>query len=438
VLASGMKVYPEDIEDALRRFPAVRDCAVVARPDAAGHDQVHAVIIPRDETSGEAGIAEAVRSANRTLGSHQQITGHTLWTAGDFPRTNLGKVKRREVGEVVSAGRRPTEARSTVPAADPGDPVGRARGLLVTVLPEPAPPIQAGSDLVDDLGLDSLGRVELMTVVEQRLGIELDEAQLGSVRTVAELEALLDAGQGAAEPGGLVRWPRTTASGGIRKALQAGLVLPAHGALTTSFEVSGIDRLRKARPPVLLIANHSSHVDTLSIIRALPPELRRKTAIAAASDYFYANPVVGGLSSLVLNTFPFSRAGAVRDSFERCGMLVDQGWSVLVYPEGTRSPTGALLPFKNGIGLLARGLRLPVVPIAVTGGRDILPKNARLPRRAPVSVRFGDPITIDPNRSPGEITAMLEGAVAALLAETKASSRPDVQGRSARDDRSAV
>jgi long-chain acyl-CoA synthetase len=183
--------------------------------------------------------------------------------------------------------------------------------------------------------------------------------------------------------------------------------------------VTGQEHLKEVAGPVLVIANHSSHIDTISIVHALPPELSRTLAIAAAADYFYRHKVAGSALSLLLNTFPFSRGGHVNESLERCGELIDRGWSILIYPEGTRSPDGTLLPFKSGIGVLAKGLNVPIVPVAVGGGRAILPKGARWPRRAPVCVRIGASLRVDPNASPAEITEQLRDCVLELMEQSK-------------------
>jgi long-chain acyl-CoA synthetase len=127
----------------------------------------------------------------------------------------------------------------------------------------------------------------------------------------------------------------------------------------------------------------------------------------------------GTLASLLLNTFPFSRSGNIRASLERCGELADEGWSILIFPEGTRSPDGRLLPFKSGIGLLARGLHVPVIPLAVEGGAAVLPKGAAWPRRGSVSIRVGRPIAEIPDVATDEIALRLEHAVAGLMKGTQ-------------------
>ena len=94
---------------------------------------------------------------------------------------------------------------------------------------------------------------------------------------------------------------------------------------------------------------------------------------------------------------------------------MDRGWSILVYPEGTRSTTGALGPFRSGIGLLAVELGAPVVPIGVTGTYEAFPKGSNRPRRSAITVRFGPALSVSPSAGGAETVARLETAVRALL-----------------------
>ncbi|HEY2593791.1 MAG TPA: lysophospholipid acyltransferase family protein, partial [Chloroflexota bacterium] len=142
---------------------------------------------------------------------------------------------------------------------------------------------------------------------------------------------------------------------------------------------------------------------------------RERTAVAAAADYFFRSAPRSLIASIALGAFPFHREGAVAASLAHCGDLVDAGYSLLIFPEGTRSPGGHLQPFKTGIGLLARELRIPVVPIAINGLHEILPKGHSLPRRGPVQITIGDPIRVDPSLSNAEATALLETRLRCLL-----------------------
>ena len=404
VLSSGLKVFLEDIEEALRQQPGVRDCVALELPRPAGGIAFTAVVI-----GGRA--EEAMRAANARLAQHQRLSEVVAWDAADFPRTGLGKVKRAEVRAWL-------ERRARAPAA--AGPAGESRAAqLAEVLSEvsgvAAPRIAPESNLNLDLALTSLSRVELALALEARFGAVLDDGDLAGVETVAQLAALLERGAAAAVGGELPLWPLRAPARLARAVLQQALLFPLHALLARPFRVQGRERLHALQLPALFIANHASHVDTVSIIRALPRRIRRRLAVAAAADYFYRYAALGCLTSLALNTFPFSRQGAVRASLEHCGELADRGWSVLIYPEGTRSTSGELLPFKSGIALLASGLGTPVVPIAVLGGRGVLPKGRALPRPGPVRVVFGTPLRLPADMSPDLAVAALRQAVAALV-----------------------
>lgn len=215
----------------------------------------------------------------------------------------------------------------------------------------------------------------------------------------------------------LPAWPRSGPATLARWLLQELLLFPLLRLTCRPWRVVGAERLRGLSGPVLLIANHTSHLDSPVVLAALPAALRGRTAVAAAADYFFRSEPLATFAALVIGAFPFHRRGCVAASLAHCGDLVDDGYSLLIFPEGTRSPDGRLQPFKPGIGLLARELGLPVVPIHLAGLHAVLPRGRYLPRPAPVTVRFGEPVRFEPGLSKAEATARLESALRHLSAE---------------------
>ncbi len=422
VLPSGLNVHPEDVEAELLRHGAVADCAVVGAGEEKGGVHVHAVVIPaRPGTDAGEHVAEAVRAANRRLMPHQRIAAFSLWEHGDLPRTNLLKVKRYELVAAL-AGRTPAGDSMPRPEAD----VDR-RSRLLRLLTELAPAgaaIGTDSDLTFDLALDSLARVELAVRLESELGLSVEDGDLAAAATVGELLQLVESGEAVSPPVAFPTWALRRPARAVRACLQAAVLLPAHAVACRPFRVDGLEHLDGLEAPVLLVANHSSHFDTPSILRALPRRLRSRVAVAAAADYFFRTRLLAVMTPLLLNAFPFSREGSVRSSLEHCADLADQGWSVLVYPEGTRSPDGRLQPFRTGIGLLATDLRVPVVPIGVEGTHSVLAKGQRRPRRGPVTVHFGRPLHLAAGEGRPEAVSELELAVARLLPDLQRGDRP--------------
>ena len=187
----------------------------------------------------------------------------------------------------------------------------------------------------------------------------------------------------------LARWPRTRAAGAARAVLQAVLLLPLVRLLCRPLRVEGARHLERAEGPFVFAANHASHADTAAVLAALPWRVRLRTAPAAAEDYFFRGRLRGALASLAIGAFPFPRHGS--EGLHRAEMLLDRGWNVLLFPEGTRSRDGSMGRFRPGVGLLAsRGAA--VVPVGIAGTRVVLAKGRRLPRRSPVAIAFGEPM----------------------------------------------
>ena len=184
--------------------------------------------------------------------------------------------------------------------------------------------------------------------------------------------------------------------------------------LYTRRRTTGRDRLAAVRGPVILVANHGSHMDTPAILAALPRRLRRRTAVAAAADYFYRNRLVASLVSLIFNTVPIERRGGGmgKRASGHLDKLLDQGWNLLLYPEGTRTRSGGPGRVRRGAAVLAAAHNLSIVPIRVTGTREAMPPGRLWPkrlhgkvlsRRHRIEVSFGEPI-----RPTTDATALIE------------------------------
>lgn len=157
--------------------------------------------------------------------------------------------------------------------------------------------------------------------------------------------------------------------------------------------VDGIEHLPRTGA-FLLAANHSSHADTAVVYATMPPTLRRRVVAAAARDYFFNNGVRQVVSRVLFNTIPITREGvSSEDPLRHAVRALREGYGLLMFPEGTRSPNGEIGPFRSGIGrLIAQFPGLPVIPVAIIGTDRVLPKKATLPLPHPVQVRFGAPI----------------------------------------------
>lgn len=187
-------------------------------------------------------------------------------------------------------------------------------------------------------------------------------------------------------------WARTKAGIAARAALQRGLLKPVAWSQTRPV-VTGLEYLENLEGPVVFVANHSSHLDTPLIVCALPRRLSNRLAVGAAADYFFDARWRAVASALFLNTFPVERHGNRRLRSQAVDLL-DEGWSLLLFPEGTRSEDGWMSAFKPGTAQLCVSKGVPVVPVALRGAYAAMPRgrNWPVPGRPKVAVRFGRPL----------------------------------------------
>jgi 1-acyl-sn-glycerol-3-phosphate acyltransferase len=162
-------------------------------------------------------------------------------------------------------------------------------------------------------------------------------------------------------------------------------------------QVDGVEHI----PPngsFILAANHSSHADTAVIFAALPRPMRKRVVAAAAQDYFFDKGFRQFVSRILFNTIPVPRSAfAAGDPLRHVLRALREGYGVLLFPEGTRSQSGEIGPFRSGIGrLVAEFPAVPIIPVWLEGTARVLPKKASIPRPVSVIAHFGAPVTYAP------------------------------------------
>lgn len=419
VTSAGMNVYPEDLEKALRTQHNVRDCVVFGL-ERDGNEEPYAVLLM--EGSSASGASLAVEGANQTLAEYQKIRSWLLWPEPDFPRTPTQKPVLPRISEFVhSAG-----DGATKPAVSP-DSLAEIISCI-TGRGVPSGATGNGTNLESDLQLTSLDRVELMSVLEQRYQVDLSEVQFQDATTIQQLEKLVSAGAPPAIHHAFPTWPQSRLITFLRLAIYYALAWPATYLLAAP-RVRGRENLRGLHGPALIISNHVTYLDIAWILPALPAHLRNRLATAMGGERLarmrrpasslglmerLLEPLRYYLASALFNVFPLPQKSGFTKSFAFAGSLADRGWNILVFPEGQTTVDGAMAPFRTGIGLLAKQLNVPVVPMYLSGLYDLKKDERLVARPGHVQVKIGAPARFASDRDPEEIARELERRVREL------------------------
>jgi len=415
VTPAGMNVYPQDLEKALLQQAGVKD-AVVIGLDQDGNAEPCAAILLSDP---QANPAEIVAGANASLAEFQHIRHWVVWPELDFPRTPTQK-------PILPAIRAAVQEQLGGKAAAPDG--GSLRQLIARFAGQGGDAVAQAGDGNAELNISSLDRVELMSALEERYQVDLSEAKFSDVKTVGQLEELLRNPPKAAVEIKYPRWPQNWFITAFRIFIYYLLVWPATYLLAAP-RVRGQENLRGIRGPVLVISNHVTYVDIGWILAALPAVFRHRLATAMRSEriatMLQPPKEMGLLERLservsyflvfaLFNVFPLPRESGFRQSFSFVGDLADRGWNILIFPEGITTPNGELQPFRSGIGLLAKELDLPVVPIRLDGLFDMKQANRILHRPGSVRVTIGVPVRFSGDADARQIAAELGRRVAEL------------------------
>ena len=423
VTAAGMNIFPEDLEALLRREPEVKDCVVIGL-ERAGNAEPCGVLLLRDEMKVKqprhaAGIVARV---NEFLAEYQRMRSWFLWPEADFPRTSTGKPKLAEIRSSVEAQWGNANGGANWPATTGGiaELIARLQGGSSEAGPN--------ANLESDLRLSSLDRVELLSALEDRYQVDLNETRFASAGTVAEVEALVRQSPPVLSEFVFPRWAQRWPVSWMRTFVYYLLTWPATHLMAHP-RVFGRENLRGVKGPALVISNHVIYLDVGFVLAALPLQLRHRLAVAMGGERLaemrtpprelsfprrWLQRLNYFLVVSLFNVFPLPKKSGFRESFRFAGDLADRGWSILVFPEGDLTPDGKLQAFRAGIGLLANNLKIPVVPMRIDGAYEIREAGSMFNRPGRVSVHIGKPLEFPAGSDPQEIARVLEQCVAEL------------------------
>jgi len=367
--------------------------------------------------SGDA--AAVVKRANAELAEYQQMRLWYAWPDQDFPRTSTQKPRTNLIAQQAEAA---LGGKATAPAQ------GALAELIAHITGRPVGELSADAKLEGDLNLSSLDRVELMSAIEDRYQLDLNESGFAAATTVGQLEKMLREQPAQRSEYRYPRWTQRWPITWIRAFVYYLLTFPAT-LLMNKPRVTGRENLRDLRGPALVVSNHVTYLDVGFVLYALPFRMRSRLAVAMEGEQLWLmrHPPAAFpawrrplkrlsyfLTIALFNVFPLPKTSGFREAFAFAGESADRGYSVLVFPEGVRTNTGEMSPFRSGIGLLANRLNLPIVPMRIDDLFRLKLKHQRFARPGTIKVRVGKPVRFPAGTDPQQIAEELEGIVKGL------------------------
>lgn len=399
VLSGGKNVQPEDVEAAFAGSSLIKEAAtfeddgklgllLVPDPQAARGQEADAL---------NALIRKEVGARSQRLPSYERPS-EVLITREGLPRTQIGKLRRHELGAIIDAARSGERRPPPSPARTAED-----EALLET---EPAGPVFAwlqerfqgqsltlDSGLQVDLGLDSFDWMSLTLELEERFGVRLSEEQVGEIQTIRDLLQAANDAPAATQASELSeekrRWldprgPVLTALAFVAYALDWVIM-----RVVFRLKVEGQEHLPKDGP-FLITPNHVSYLDPPVLAAALPLHIVRRVVWAGWTGVMFSSAPMR-LVSRVCRVVPVDAERGVTTTLLYGRAVVERGEVLVWFPEGQRSLDGTLQRFLPGVGLLMMREKVAAVPVLIEGAHEALPPDRSWPRFAKITVRFGPP-----------------------------------------------
>jgi long-chain acyl-CoA synthetase len=401
VASNGENIYPDDVEARIGRVEHVDELAVFGISDGRGGERLACVAVPEhDEAVPRSARHERARAA---LEREFQKLPNQLRPAvvrtldAKLPRTSSRKVKRQELRQTLERLLGAGKEGRTIVSHGLDATAARVRAVIGTIGRKNPAQIAGEHSLRGDLGFDSLMLLELLVALEAQAGRSVDAERLNTCTTVTDVESLLRELRDE-------RSASTTAS--IEKAERPIELPPALREAAMAWmgraQYGFYDRVLRTRVSgrafvphnrnVIVAANHASHLD-MGLVKYALGSYGKNIVSLAAQDYFFEGPrwrkaYFENLTNLV----PMTRTGSLRQALRQAGDLIDQGKTLLIFPEGTRSVDGRVHEFKPAVGYLALHHGVDVLPVYLGGTFQALPKGATVVRGREVEARIGPPL----------------------------------------------
>jgi long-chain acyl-CoA synthetase len=457
VLASGKNLYPEEIEAHYREAPVIKELCVLGfnRHDDASGERLHAVIVPDEQVLRERGVVNVqqlvrfeLEGRSVHLPPHKRILTYDIWME-PLPRTTTGKIRRHQIEKrlreaVVATDAEGPRALSDEEAAWLETPA-HAKAVATIAARTPQSDVRPDANLDLDLALDSMERVELLTLIEQQHGRKVAPEARATIFTVRQLvDAVLAAGatgaavDATADPGdhnaqmweALLNQPSDPdIEAQLRRSpfWRALFFYVLIRMIRPFFRVRGSGQSKlPAKGPFILCPNHQSYLDPFLLLGVVPFRTLRQTFAVGAAEY-YQTPIMRRVARWT-NVIPVDADSNLESAMRAGATGLRLGKVLVLFPEGERSIDGELKPFRKGAAILSAHLKAPIIPVAMDGLFELWPRSRAfqwqrlLPGKGThIEITFGDSITGVPGKY-AEGTAALRSAVERLFSSLRRSS----------------
>ena len=419
VLSTGKNVNPEEIESLiLKEFKEIRETGIIEKDGT-----LHAIIYPDFDLLKEKGVVnigeyikwEVIDKVNKKLPEWKRIQGFTVVNR-ELPKTRLGKLKRFLLKEFLQ--------KETVPKKEAEELNTETGKLIKKFLSNlSGKEVYPDSHIEIDLGIDSLGKVELLSFIEKNFGVKISEEELAKNSTVLEIIQLIESKEAKNIKSEEFSWDKILTEGKVHKLpdykfiyLLGRKLMKLLFLIYNRAEIIIPEGIKIPDKPFIIAPNHASYIDSFALASLLPEDIAKDTYFLGEEAYF-KSPITSLFGKLA-HVITVNIQKNLKESLQKAGWALRLGKVLVIFPEGARTRDGRLLPFKKGFAILSKELNAPVIPTALIGTYEVMSVNDTFPKPRKIRIVMGNPLYPE-GLSYDEIVERTQKEVERLIKEYK-------------------
>ena len=391
VLSNGKNVQPNEIEYKLEKYEnRVKEAAVVQNGD-----MLMGIIVPneawaRNLSDEEVEITlkkEVIEPYNLTVTNYKKLMSIFVYR-GDLPRTKLDKLQRFKLKDILKF--KGESVKSKVESAE--EMSNEMRIIKDYIESEKKVEVHADDHLETDLAFDSLDKVGLQGFIEQTFGVDIQPEMMTTLRSVAEK---VESGKTHVDVNKMDWHEMLLANNSSLELPSTSVFYPLHAKLFKSFlklnnrlKIVGEKNVPK-KGPFIIAPNHQSFLDGPIVASGLSYKTLKNSYFFATEEHV-KRPVVKSLAKR--NNIILMEKRNLKNSILKLSEVLKLGKNVVIFPEGSRSYDGEMVPFKKTFAILSKELNVPVVPVCIRGAYDVLPRGSKWIKPKKIEVEYLPPV----------------------------------------------